>query len=436
MAYNPPNLQTIIDRIKTDIKSVIGELNPTDQNTFIYSLVVAMAGLANDNNMQIKLDIIPNSFATTCKDDEALEPFATLKNVPKKLATGSEGKAVISGISGTTIPIGTIFLANEQKFRLQSSVSIANQSINISEISCNGKTVNVTTASNHNFASNIQITISGCSTPEFNGNFIITATDLNKFSYQINNTVTATETSVGTATGTIAVLDLKSLETGANTNLGNGDSLAIENQIAGANMYAYTMFSQISGGTNDEAFEEWQKRVVYKYQNPITYFNEANVINAVLSIAGNTRCWVLKCTPDIGQATIYFVRDNDANILPDATEIENAKKAIVALRTVKDSDSDIFVYAPTAKIVNFNISDVVPNTPTMKQAIINSIEQLFSDKVTLSTNLTLNTINYAIGNSFDLESGTGIQSFTLNSPNADIVCNTGELAILGTITFS
>ena len=162
MAYNPPDIKTIIDRIKTDIKSVIKELNPTDQNTFIFSLVVAMAGLANDNNLQIKLDIIPNSFVTTCKDEEALEPFATLKNVPQKLATGSEGKAVISGLSGTTIPIGTIFLANEQRFRLQSSVSIGTQSIGISEITCNGKTVNVTTSSDHNFASNIQITISGC----------------------------------------------------------------------------------------------------------------------------------------------------------------------------------------------------------------------------------------------------------------------------------
>ena len=436
MAYNPPDIQTIIDRIKTDIKSVIGELNPTDQNTFIFSLVVAMAGLANDNNMQIKLDIIPNSFVTTCKDKEALEPFATLKNVPQKLATGSEGKAVISGISGTTIPLGTIFLANEQKFRLLSSVSIETQSIGISEITCNGKTVNVTTASDHNFASNIQITIAGCNTAEFNGSFIITATDTNKFSYQINTTVTATETSTGTATGTIAVLDLKSLETGASTNLANGDSLSIENQIAGVNQYAYTMFTEISGGTDDEAFEEWEKRVVYRYQNPITYFNEANIKNAVLSIAGNTRCWVLKCTPTVGQVTVYFVRDNDANILPDASEISKAKDAIVALRTVKDSDSDIFVYAPTAKTVNFNISNVVPDTPTMKQAIKNSIEQLFADKVTLSTDLTLNTINSAIGNSFDLESGAELQSYTLNSPSADISCSTGELAVLGTITFS
>lgn len=435
MAYNPPDIKTIIDRIKTDIKSVIKELNPTDQNTFIYSLVVAMAGLANDNNLQIKLDIIPNSFVTTCKDEEALEPFATLKNVPQKLATGSEGKAVISGLSGTTIPIGTIFLANEQRFRLQSSVSIGTQSIGISEITCNGKTVNVTTSSDHNFASNIQITISGCSTPEFNGNFVITATDTNKFSYQINTTVTATETT-GTATGTIAVLDLKSVGTGASTNLANGDSLAIENQIAGANMYAYTMFTEISGGADDEAFEEWKKRVVYRYQHPITYFNEANVINAVLSIAGNTRCWVKKCTPTVGQATVYFVRDNDVNILPDVSEIQNAKDAIVALRTVKDSDSDIFVYAPTSVIANFNISNVSPDTPTMKTAIKNSIEQLFADKANLETNLTLDMIKSAIGNSFDLESGAEIQNYTLNSPSADIICGTGELAVLGTITFS
>ena len=91
MAYNPPSTQEIIDRLKTYVKSVLGELNPTDQNNFIYSLIVAMANLSNDNNLQLKLDVIPNSFVATVKNEEALQPFAQLKNLPKKLATISEG---------------------------------------------------------------------------------------------------------------------------------------------------------------------------------------------------------------------------------------------------------------------------------------------------------------------------------------------------------
>ena len=110
MAFNPPSIEEIIDREKTYIKEVLKSLNPTDQNAFLYSLLVAMANLSNDNNMQLKIDIIPNSFVTTCKTEDALQPFADIKSVPKNLATVSSGKAVISGIAGTVIPIGTNFL--------------------------------------------------------------------------------------------------------------------------------------------------------------------------------------------------------------------------------------------------------------------------------------------------------------------------------------
>lgn len=435
MAYNPPSTQEIIDRLKTYVKSVLGELNPTDQNNFIYSLIVAMANLSNDNNLQLKLDIIPNSFVTTVKTEEALEPFATIKNIPKNLAAISTGKAVISGEAGTVIPLGTNFIANDVIYKTKSSVEIDTQNILINEISCNGKIVTVTTVSNHNFASNIPITISGCETEIFNGTFPITATALNKFTYQIDEVTTATETTTGIATGTIAVLEVRSQTAGKNTQLGNGDALAIETQIAGASSNAYTMFSDISGGADDENFESWKNRVVYRYQNPITYFNEANIITEAKKIEGVTRVWVLKCTPDVGQATIYFVRDNDADILPDANEIAIVKDRITALRTVKDSDSDIYVFAPTAKTVNFTISDVVPDTPTMKTAIQNSLRQFFQDEVDLSKSLSLDKIKSAIQNSFDLETGKKLDNYTLVAPTEDIVCSTGELAILGTINF-
>lgn len=179
-----------------------------------------------------------------------------------------------------------------------------------------------------------------------------------------------------------------------------------------------------------------EKRVVYRFQHPTTYFNVANIKTAVLAISGNTRCWVKECTPNVGQVTVYFVRDNDADILPDSNEIAKAKEAVEALRTVKDSKSDVFVYAPTSKVVDFNISNVVPNTATMKTAIENNIKQFFDDNVDLEATLSLEKIKSAIQSSFDLETGKQLDTYTLNNPSADIVCGTGELPVLGTITFS
>jgi hypothetical protein len=124
MAFNPPDIKTKIDRIKTYVKEVLGDLNPTDQNSFIYSLIVAMANLSNDNDLQLKIDIIPNSFVTTVKTEEALEPFATIKTVPKKLAEISTGNAVINGLAGSVIPLGAIFIANNVKYRQTQSVEV------------------------------------------------------------------------------------------------------------------------------------------------------------------------------------------------------------------------------------------------------------------------------------------------------------------------
>lgn len=144
----------------------------------------------------------------------------------------------------------------------------------------------------------------------------------------------------------------------------------------------------------------------------------------------------MKCTPSVGQVTVYFVRDNDKNILPDSNEINEVRNALSKLRTVKDSDSDIFVYAPAPKVVNFTLSGLVPNTPTMRTAVENNIKQLFEDNVDLSKSLSLDKIKSAIQNSFDLETGTALDTYTLVSPSADIECEVGELAILGSITFS
>jgi uncharacterized phage protein gp47/JayE len=39
------------------------------------------------------------------------------------------------------------------------------------------------------------------------------------------------------------------------------------------------MFSGISGGANDEEFDDWKQRVVYRYQNPITLFQRSEYQN-------------------------------------------------------------------------------------------------------------------------------------------------------------
>lgn len=433
--FTPPDVKEIIDRCKTYVKGELEQVNPTDQNSVLYSMIVALANLSNDCNKQIQLDILPNIFPQYCKSEESLSNHAYIKNVPRNMATSSSGKATIQGAEGGVIPLGFVLIANGVQYRNEKSIEIQNESIAINSISVNGTLAKVETSSNHNFASGITVTISGAENEVLNGDFLITVTGLNSFTYSIQQELQAEETEDLFASADIAVLNLKSTTTGQNTNLSNGDALALNEAIEGVNSNAFVQFSGISGGTNIQEFNSWKDNVVNRYRNPITSFNENNIKQTVLSISGVTRCWVFPVTPEVGQTTVVFIRGNDEDIIPDVHEVDVVKKAVLALRTVKDDDADVFVFAPTKKVLDFTFSSISPNTPTMKTAIENSLKQLFEDEIDLGVNL--NEIDYltAINGSFDMETGSKLTSFTLDNPKGDIEIGTYEYPVLGTITF-
>ena len=433
--FTPPSVNEIIDRCKTYVKGELEQVNATDQNSVLYSLIVALANLSNDCNKQIQLDILPNVFPQYCKSEESLSNHAYIKNVPRTTATPASGKATIQGEKGSVIPLGFVLLANGVQYKTENSIEIQQESIAINSISVNGTLVRVETASNHNFASGLTVTISGAENEVLNGDFLIAVTGLNSFTYSIQQELQADETEDLFASANIAVLNIKSTTTGQNTNLSNGDALALNEAIEGVSANAFVQFSGVSGGTNVQDFSSWKDNVVNRYRNPITSFNENNIKQTVLSISGVTRCWVFPTTPEVGQCTVVFIRGNDEDIIPDVHEIDVVKKAVLDLRTVKDDNEDIFVFAPTKKVIDFTFSEIYPNTPTMKTAIENSLKQLFEDEIDLGVNL--NEIDYltAIKSSFDMETGSKLSSFTLSNPEGDIEIGTYEYPVLGTITF-
>lgn len=433
--FTPPEVDEIIDRCKTYVKGELKTLNPTDQNSLIYSLIVALANLSNDNNMQIKLDILPNSFPQYCKTEESLDNFAYIRNVPRTQASSSSGLAVIQGVEGGVIPLNASFLANNKTYKTGGTVEISEHSIALTSLSVNGTLVTATTASNHNFASNITVNISGATNENLNGDFVISVNGLNSFTYNISEETIAQETENLLAKAMIGVLDVKSVQTGSDTNLSNGDALSIENKIDGVSDNAYVQFSGISGGSDIQKFKDWQDNVVDRYRNPITYFNENNIKNVAKSVAGVTKVWVKSTYPTVGQCTVYFIRGNDENVIPDANEVSIVANKIKALATVKDDKDDIFVYAPTPKTVDFSFNSINPNTPTMRTAIQNSLKQLFEDEADLEVNMTEDDYRTAIKNSFDMETGSKLVSFTLANPTGDIKVGEGELPVLGNITF-
>lgn len=158
-------------------------------------------------------------------------------------------------------------------------------------------------------------------------------------------------------------------------------------------------------------------------------------------ITGITRVWINEATPSAGSTEIYFVRDNDINIIPTSQQLADTKILIINGNNLTDGikpanmpDDNVYVLAPTAVPVNFTFSGLSPNTSDMQAAITNSLTDFFkSDQIVLSEDVLENEYTNAIFNTLD--SNGNVPVFALTTPTGDITINTGELATLGNITF-
>lgn len=141
--------------------------------------------------------------------------------------------------------------------------------------------------------------------------------------------------------------------------------------------------------------------------------------------------------PAPGQSAIYVLRDNDANIIPTQTVLDNTKAAIIedGALPAHSTESDVFVLAPIPVETPFDFASITPDTPTMRTAVTLQLESFFEDSVDFEQTVTEASYLGSIQNTQDLETGDVLKSFSLNSPTTDIVINAGEIASLGEVTF-
>ena len=147
--------------------------------------------------------------------------------------------------------------------------------------------------------------------------------------------------------------------------------------------------------------------------------------------------FVFPTTPATGQVTAYFVRDNDGDgtaIIPGTNEVARALSNVVNIKPAGMSENDIFILAPTPLLINFTFSFIDPSSDTMQTAILNSLKQFFQDDTVVGQIIKEISYQAAIINTVD-STGVKLLDFILNSPVGDINTSTGELPVLGSVTF-
>jgi uncharacterized phage protein gp47/JayE len=434
------NRREIALQIFADIQAGLLELNPFFAENLISAIGAAFASGSYDNQVKIRL-LEQEFFPQTTQDIVFLDRWGDIgRNVSRKAASSSSGLVPVEGVAGTIIPQNTIFQFNADPIieyqSLDDDYTITEQKLNVASLTADGTQVFAELDFIHEYSINMTVVIAGASPSEFNGTFIITAIPTEtSFVYSLTTTP-ATATGSITVTTTYANVRIESTTTGASTRLENGAKITLKDAISNVSSNSYVPFAGIGGGADQESFEKYRTRVLEAFRNPRAFYNNADIKETILSISGITRAWVFDITPEVGDVTSYFTRDNDNTPIPTTSEITEVKNELEKIRPATTSPAFVYVKAPTAKNINFVFTNLEPDSITLRDAIKLSLKEFFKEQPNVSENLTEDAYRSSILRTINPVTGEFVRSFVLSEPIGDISVADGELPLLGTITFN
>ncbi len=433
----PSDINEVASRARTDAKSALPDSNPFQvRNSFLNAIIVALAGRSFDIYNQIRA-LQDEAFPDTA-EGEFLERWGTYKDIGRNPASQSSGLCVVTGVSGTTIPVGTLLIAGDTEVQYATSQEETINEITIISdiITRSGQTATFTSIGEHHYASGMSVVIAGANDPAYNGTFSIVVTGLTTFTYTVVGSPPTPDPSLSSnSTTTMASVEVASVTFGSETNLINGSVISFVTPVPGADNQALVQFEGLTGGEDLESDDDLRERILERYRNPISNFNAAQIETQAKEVSGVTRVFIEEITPSVGQVTIYFTRDNDDSIIPDGDEVAAVKDKILEIKPAHVDPDDVIVLAPSAVVVNFVFNSIAPDTPTMRDAVTASLAESFRDNSVVGENFLQVAYDSAVWETVDPETGDKITNFSINQPPGDVSVNTNELAILGTVTF-
>lgn len=292
----PDSRKEVSDRMLTDVQSELKGSRPFLRNSFLGALIKGLAGRVFEFYVQLET-LQKNLFPDTATGEFA-DRWGAFLNITRNLPTTSAGFLTIEGIDGSLIPDGTLFQADGNQYISLNPATLLPLNLTISELTFSAGIATVLTSLPHNLASSINVTISGANNSPFNGDFEIIVTGLSTFTYLPTSTPPPSDGITSAVVDTVVTsVEIDSVETGQDKNLGNGAKITLTSPIAGINNSGFSQFSEIGGGTDVEDPEAFRNRYLNRYRNPNTPFNVANIVDVSKKISGVTRVFVFE--PDL-----------------------------------------------------------------------------------------------------------------------------------------
>lgn len=431
----PETASEVVQRSKVDVKRELPDSNPFLQNSFIGSIITANANRVFDFYFalsQAELESLPDTAVLT------LERWAAIWGITRLPATVASHLIAIGGTATGVVPLDNFFVSSDGKiYTSTASGIIVTQSLSVASITRVGSVATLTTTNDHLIGSNILITVTGAVETEYNVSAVqCTVTGSKTLEYTVSGTPATP------ATGTILLgfdsvsVPIQSTDFGSDQTLLSDATLTLQSPITNVNDDNNISFTGSVDGVDQESNESLKGRLLNRIQNPIAHFNVDEIISVAKSIAGVTRVFVEEITPDVGQVTVLFMRDNDISTpIPDTSEVAIVKAVLDDIRPANTDTLDLIVAAPVPVSTDFTFSAISPDTSTMETAITDNLIQFFAERTEPGVDVVEEAYNAAIFNTVDTVTGDELSGFTLTSPSSDIIIASGEIATLGTVGF-
>ncbi|UHG95292.1 baseplate J/gp47 family protein [Pseudomonas sp. 7-41] len=227
-----------------------------------------------------------------------------------------------------------------------------------------------------------------------------------------------------TVAGTNSV-SIEAVDAGVMGNADPGLVLTPVQPIEGVAITFTVLPPGLIGGIALESLESLRARVVRSYRVVPHGGSKDDYETWALECAGVTRAWCRRNYMGPGTVAVFFMRDGDADPIPDAAQLTEVREYIEPLRPVT---AELYVIAPVSAPVTYRIR-LTPDTGPVRAAVQAQLIDLHSREAGLGDALLLTHIAEAISSS------TGETDHKLLAPVADVPAAANQLLTFGGVTW-
>lgn len=233
-------------------------------------------------------------------------------------------------------------------------------------------------------------------------------------------------TGSGTIASGVASVAVQAVEAGSAGDLAAASALTLVNPLDGVTG-AVVEAPGLAGGADQETDTALRDRLLARLAAPPQGGSIADYVRWALEVPGVTRAWCIPENQGAGTVGVTFAVDDDPDgPIPDAGQVAAVQAYLEERRPVT---AEVTAFAPEEVPLNPSIT-LTPNGDTEVQARIEAaLKDLLLREAAPGSTLLVSHVREAISNA------AGEVDHVLNTPSGNVVYDTGELGVLGTITW-